>query len=736
MGISVGFDVEEPRVQVDRLAVLVTGGIRDRIQWDMANSTGMWLDLTTYTTMLLPYQVRPEWGQGSTYPYNRLMKGDYALTDAKWKEHNYRFDGDTYLYGVGDEGGAVTHASYSRNRGWFFSYFAFGQNDTFPSLQVMIGTVGLSFYSDGSVYVYKPVAEFADFVDENLDGSGSITSYKNKYYQPPQGNRSDNLSGAPVDVLIVPWRKRELLIVSNRGGGFSHVFRDISLSDSDPTIIAAGPMGWYVPTAQPMVQAAPLTFPTSGQLRSFVRYFREPPKTGTSPDCVAYYDLPGYGVEPTCVASLTDELGTPFIPDDAAQTCTLTVDVTGDGTNTPFIYGASAVFDRVVVNTDGEHTTHFESDTLELSLNVPEQPSGVVLTIEVRGTDADSLTLNNRPVEVDLDSVPIFFGRSGPPKFTDSPNPDMQKIRWEVRDPWVALENYQIVDPLPFDTVNLADQIEDLATMTGYDNSQMDVEDFDFTIPSLGANSKGDWAVIPEPGDKAAKWIEKLWEDYAQNCIVGFYPSASGLFFRFRSEATLSQTPSVMVYSTIDEAYDAYIGDGYTAAQAWVLAYKGVYRSFIQDSLAIEANDIRVTGWDSRLDQAFQIHDQDLTSKDPTLVPGSRPDNWWGEPLRYSLFDPAIVDMSTLDYVAGILRSRLMYQTYVGELKCNFLVKADGSPVWKGDAIGIAGYGIYRVTSFNAEFRSNRSVTIDSLGIQIPWYPATYVVRYIGPLPA
>lgn len=756
--LTVQIDVAEPRIQYDRLGVLTTGskesadGNINRVQWDMFHSNaGAQLDFITFTGYLTPAPASAAWQTSARTQFLIRQADTDKAASANWTEINsHKFTGDIYLQSLGVNEPVQTLATFEKNMPWWFSWFAHGQGDQFAQLKVILGNVGLEFYTDGTCRIYKPVAAFADFTVTNYRGEGNITKLDNDHIPISgtnvQGGAQTSIQDAPVDVLIFPWRKRELVIMSTRGGGFSFCFEDIDRDDPDPTITAAGKMQFYVPTGQATVQASPAKlrtgnwFATTGMFLSQVLELRQPPKTGAVAVAQAYFDLPGYDVAPTVAAKVVDyDTFADFVGNGVKTKCRLRVDMAGNGKNTPWLYGASAYFAAVTKNTDSAHAITLDSLITEANLSVTESPADVVLTLKTRDVATLGASVSqikrvaNRPIRAVIGTPPtdptaatgiaLLTGRTGSPKWHEAVRDSATHLTWECRDRWKSLEKYTILDPLPFDGRLLEDVIKELAMLPGYPSSDMDVEPFGFPLPSLGQTSKGEWSLIPEEGDSPATWLDRLWEDYAKTCVRGWYPSATGPKFRFRLPqeygGSLSSTESLTIYETTAQAVSL---GGRSAAEA----YQYVYTSFEEDTLEIEANDIRVTGWDSRIDRAFQAHGEDANSKIPDTAPSARPENWLGEPRNVALFEPAITRQTEANYAAAVMGYRLMTSPRPSSWGSQMLFNGDGSPVWTGNVVKLYNKGRYRVLTVSIDFKFESSTANRA------WRPATYTGRYLG----
>lgn len=738
MSVAVRIDTAEPRILRDRLAMLTTGSKDGRLQWDLGLSSNIWVDLVTYSAILQPVQTKAEWSSSAAAPYGRLRKADFSLTGASWVEHSYRFNGDVYLYLVGATETVTTHTTWERNQGFWFSFFSYGLNDAYCQLQVRMGTVGIEIYSDGSVRLYKPVASMADFTTANLIGSGSITDLDDRHSR--QSGRSDGapgrmMTGMPTDVMIMPWRGREILITSNRGGGFSFTFEDIAADAVSPTITSSATMAWKVPYGQAMVQCAPLRFASSGALVSRPYTLPEPPEIGApAPTCQAYYDAPGYGVQVAPAASaVANDGSTPFVPDGTEDTTRLRIALTGDGTNTPAVHGGAVVYDATTQDTDESEEADIAGYIDEITFNVPESPSGVQVSLRIRDADAcaavaDNISMaSNRPIEIDLDGHTVFWGRTGRPDYTYNLNAHIDSVDIDCRDQWVALERYQIQTPTPFDSRDLADVIEELAIMPGYSTWNTDIEAFGFTLAPGSRAAEGEWRLIPEAGDNPAEWIERLVNDYTPKAVTGWVPAALGPTFQCATPASLGTTPALRLYATNAASHAAYIALGYSEAEAMQLEHRGVWRTMRETVEEARGNIGSVWGFDPQIDMAVAATWADAASRVPNTVPSVRPDNWLGEPKRVSILDPALSTQAMVEYAAAVQRATCSTQRRLAELECDLLLKPDGTLLWKGECIQVESWGIYRVLTFTASLKSDARGWV--------WRPAQYTLEYVAPEP-
>ncbi len=687
--ISVTIDSQEPRLQYDTIA-----GVYDGTQWDMYASGSVFVDFVTYTAMLIPHQFTPSWHTSGAGVYARHRKADYLLTTAsKWVEHvGARNSGDYYLHSQNVNEVVYTAAAYPKNQPWWLSWFSFNAGNE-DHVEMECGwvapgnSVSLRFRSSGAVEVYKAGTAVPLVVGNIVDDRTPYPSPYGTEYARTSG-KSRTLAGQRVDVALIPCRGRELLIISNAGGGFNYRFEDLDPNDESPAITDAGRFWWYVPEGQAQVQIAPLRFATGGTIYSPVTTLRYAPQTGATVTPTVNYGTAGYGSVSASGTIVGTALGV-FTPDGTVDKLRFKVTMAGDGSASPWLYSSSFQFAGSVTNTSSSGTS-LTSVTQAAHYSVPESPSDVRYTVALRGAEGLPGTvvnrLGNRAFKVTIGAVDIFTGRTENPRWMERgwPTEEARQTTLECRDYWKVLEHYLFNDPIPLDGMNLGTAFAYILRSAGFGTAYHDFDSIDFNLPKTAQASEGDYALWPKAGDSAAEWLTRLHEDYAANYYIGWRPTASGPKFMLKGTATLGTVPSATLYDTI-------AGGG------------TVYRSYRETTLEPEANDIWVMGQDPRTKLPILSHYADLSSQDPTIVPASRPSNWLGEVRRYGLIDPAIADQSTANWCVGVLRDRLTHERFIAEWGSDLLLKADGAPVWRGDVVRLINVGDFRVIAFSGE---------------------------------
>lgn len=739
MGITILADVTEPRVSLDRIGVLADGG-----NWDPAFLTTCGVDAVTKTAMLRPLPLTNQWWTGpATGSYVRIGLAEYNLaTPANWREYSPTgIVGDSFLYSLGTAALPVvaTNASLTRNRGvylaWYCANWGAEQGTAIECGWVGVGqNKSLRILTNGDVQIWdRGTAILTGNIRDNNAGTDQ-SPYPHPYgaYAYPGGaavGRTD--ANLWQGVCLIPCRRRELLVVSpTSGGGFTALFDDIPPDEPDPEITASGPFWWYVPQGQAVVQLAPLRFNTSGTVVSAPHWMYYAPGTAQAgaATVTVYSDQCGYG-SASAVGTVFDTTGTVGFPyDGTAQTCRVGVVISGDGTATPWVYGAGLEVPGTVADTYAG-TVDLTTYTVARQtprLDVPETPEGVRFAFTVKdpltldaGAYTKAVTVSNRPLLVqnarDSGTVPMFVGRTGAPKWTEAISDEARDMELECRDYWVALEQYRISDPIPFDGMNLGTAMQRLLGMAGFGSAYWgEFGTVDFTLPRMNAESNGEWALLPEVGDTAADWLLRLQRDYYPTAYMGWVPTAGGAQFRLKSTAELGTAPVGTVWFQAGSAGTAN-------------APGGVVRRYQEHVLQPEANEIRVIGRDPRTELPIVAVYTDTASQSPGTAPADRPANWLGEPRKYSWVNPAIIDQDTANWCCTLLAQRLTPVRRMAEWECEMLWRPDGAPAWRGDCVCINGTATYRIDSLSTEFGLLAGTAYDGWGWQGFWLPTRYV---------
>ncbi len=724
--VSLVLETAQKRLATDRLGTLCTGD-----DWSPAHSSNVLIEPITKTAILLPAPRSATWQSNGTGVNARFNKANYTLTSSKWRNEGIDFYDDVYLVGTDPSGNpgeaVVTTSNIGRNCGVYLKWFAansssqewiqlecgYGANPSAPETH----PIALRVWSSGKVEVWR----FNSYLGD-IDISGN---------ENPQ-----QLANTFTDLLIIPYRRRELLLLSNRGGGGTMLFTDLDDID-DPTINAEMPFWWFVPSGLAKVQCAPLRFAESGYVCGIPSYFRQAPKVGATETNLLAVDDNGQDSDAFLVE--LDDINEPFVPDGTENAARIRVDLEGDSYRTPNLYAAHCAFEGELAETPAAEVA-LDDWLVKLSLDVSDSPSDSSITAELKNPEEITtagvhglLTISNRPYELrivpadeEAEPVLIFTGRTEPVQFQDANSDTAKRVTLECRDHFKQLENYIFSDVVPLDGMNLIDAVRFILNTAGFENAQLDLEALDFVLPETANPSRGEWNCEIQTGDTAAEWIQRLHQDYMATWFYGWVPQADGFKFVLKSPEGLSDAAVCKLYCSLAEAIDDLGGEeGETEEELRARITSLLYRSYSEEILEPEANDIWVTGWNPHTQRPIQVHKQDAASIEPTTDVDERPDNWLGEIRKFGLFDSTLTTQAACERAANIIFERLTPHRVMAEFESDFLIKADGTPVWRGDVVTLGDKGDYRIKSVSAQF-----VTEPKTG-DIKWRPTRYAAEKI-----
>lgn len=699
MALSIVFDHAQTRVLDDRITVNVGGEEMDAD----GLSSGVWIDPITKTLMLTPNVKKASWYVLDTGDYAKLGISDFGLSGTDWENRADQHAKGPWICrkDASTNGAAITTSTYAKNRGFWISWFSYGSGDVFLQLRcgwnssaTIAGGVGVEVYSDGTVLVYK---------SGDLVGSGKISP----------GNAAGTKSNTVMEMMLLPFRHRELLVYGN-GDGFTVLFEDIDEDDADPTITGATNWWWEIVDGGTQVQTAPLVFNTAGGTAYSVKTsFVEPPATGedeeefsndsswlTSPAVYKIYGHPAYGSgTQTAVSSLVEWDTTAFTPDGTTDQVRIkTVLSTSNAGYTPFIYGAQMGFEGERADTDDSEEFDATGETVAFDMSVPDSASGVRGRIILRdpvALESDIAALRtqcSRPIAVKLGTQFLIDGIGDAPDYDDGPNELAERCMIEIADRWQAMEQYIFRETIPLDGVNLSSVLRFLGRMGGFPLTDTAVSTSTFDIPFQPSRICGEWGTLIEPGDSAADWFSRLIDTYAGNWIYGVRPKTGGVELYAQSPTDLGTTAAKTLYRTKADAIAGGVASN--------VADLAVYRSFMATGLEPIANDISVTGLNPRTGRPIRSHKADAASKNPVTAPSSRPTNWLGFTRPYGLVTPEITTQAACDFACELLYDRFTPIGKIAEWECTLLANGSNVPLWRGANVRLVGEGVYQIRSF------------------------------------
>jgi len=715
--LLVQFDVAEPRPQKGRL--MVAG---DGTTWDLANSSNVWQDPATLTVMLAPLPVTAAWRTSYSGDYVRYRKTDYTLTTSgSWKELQIKASGDYYLQSLNVTETVTTASTMGNtNQAMYLNLYIPGLKDMDDSIFLKCGwgtgsgSVALWFAANGLVQVYKSGTLVGTYGrnDTNLQpGVGAA------WVQSPNQQF--------VSIMLLPMRRRELVVTTNYGVAFSHVFSDLSAASTTNTIVPNATFNWTVPSGQASVQLAKVKFAASGYILSPVKKLRYAPPTGATFTATSAYDTVGSGT-PTVTNSVVKDDGTAYTPNGTIADVRLKVALGAGSSNlsTAGIYAIDMVYDPATSTTypgDVDVTCHIQS----LSLSCGEdgrttcEITARAAALSTAGVSQSDIT-SDRPVRIALSDgavspayIDLFRGTLTPPKveYEQGDTTKGQRVlKFSGQDRSRDFDLSYIVESFPYDGLAGDVAIADLTLQAGYSFSSYGIIDtVTLTLPYTTNISKGQYALAPDYGDTVGGYLDKIKNEYFATWITGWVPTTSGYKYQFRNPSALSTSPQITLYQSI--------ADATTAGVTELLRPKRVVRRLSEYRETPESTSVNVVGQDPNTGTILRSGAIDTAAETAGTAPASRPANWRGRPILYELRDPMLTTQGAVDDAATILYSRLTTGRQLVEWESDLLVIASNNrPVWIGDVVriidtdGTSTKGDYRIIAIpTVEFIDERS---------------------------
>ena len=708
--LLVEVDCPEPRPDLGRVCVGADG-----TSWDRAYSTG-WFDSVTNTVMPAPLPVTEGWSSNYSGLYARIPRSSYTLTTGSvWKQMEINAAGDYYLtattLGTANTEWVRTTSSYVANQGWYISAYVpnWVDKSALPFLRVQWGygsasTIELVFRGDGSCIVYKNGIQKGvyDQSDTNRNPGRNVTT-------------SSAVGQRQVSLMMLPFKRRELLVTSTFGANFSHTFEDLNDTPGN-TIVPSGSFAWKVPYGRPTVQIAPVAYETTGIFYSKPIQLRYAPPVGATFDAQIWGDVVGTSAGTVTTAlSVVDAGGSPYTPDGVIDTLRVKLTVT---TPSPYTqtYGVAAALASSTPDPtatyDGPVDITQYIDNLTLSV---DETSKTTLKMSARrqklldaGVDQPQIT-GDRPIRVAISDsatptptyTDIFRGTLAPPQIQyeqGDTSLHFSTLQFEGQDRSRDFELYYFQDGILYDGYTGEDAIGDMMSMAGYPpatyleyNDAVGIE-----ISRSPDIARGYSNFVPQRGDTIASMLQRLKTDYAATFVTGWSPTGSGYKFQWSNPNDLTQTSVMTLYQSVAAA----AAGGVVAA----LQNKRVVRKMTAHYESPECNQITVIGQDPRTGDLIYAYEFDSASQTADTAPADRPYNWRGRPVPYILSDPSITSGLVAQQAMFSLKERLMTGRILIEWESDFLIlSATNRPLWVRDVVtimqpdGVTIKGVYRI---------------------------------------
>ena len=333
-------------------------------------------------------------------------------------------------------------------------------------------------------------------------------------------------------------------------------------------------------------------------------------------------------------------------------------------------------------------------------------------------------------------SIDLVRGTLSSPTINYEPgdtNYNNSTLSFELRDRMYDLEIAQLTDSIPLDGMTFSEMLQNLFPVVGLTTSDYSVSTSTFTIPRNPEIAAGTYNLSPSREDTIKGIINRVKQDYAANWYTGWMPSYSGYKYYWIDPTTLSSTPKVTLYQSVQSSISA--GFGQEDAQSRV-----IYNLKKQYEVP-EANHIFVTGVDPASSALIYSFSNDTASQTPGTAPASRPNNWVGRTKAYILIDPSITTQTAANQARTILQNRLTTGRTLIEFESEILTKLDTDTklnfMWLGDIVkimmpnGTDVYGEFKIIAIpsitflydNDNFRIRRATyRCEMNGTNAAWY--------------
>ena len=708
--IKVEVDCPEPRPAKSRLVIGADG-----TSWDRATSSEYaWFDSVTGSAMLLPMCFDGAYDTTFSGIYSRLQLSDMETPfGGTWRQYQVRGAGD-YWCSQEDTTTAYsirTATSWAANQGWCLGMYH-GNIPTkakrmvlavafAPTATMSMSPLYLRFFTDGSLQIFKDgvLKGQYDQEDSNKTAGRLVNGLT------PMGNQYHS-------VVIIPHKRRELLVLTSWGLNISHLFEDLSQDSTTNTIIPAGKLQVQDAVSRQFLQFSPIRFVSSAAIYSKPIKLRYAPPTGAVFTARVIQDRVGRATGGSSVtASVVKSDLTAYTPDGVIDTVRLKVQMTSsDNIESPGVALGEAWYQPAQATTADDPvdiTGLYES----LSISVDET-SRATLSMTARrqrlldaGVEQPQIT-SDRPIRIAVGSsgasptyIDIFRGSLTPPqihyerRWTQSH--DVLQFDGQDRTRDLELTMYQ--DGIVYDGMTMQSAVSDMIQTAGFLSTDLIWDDTSgFTLPRSADIARGYSTVVPQRGEYVATLLSKMKNDYAATWVTGWSPTTTGYKYQWSNPNDLVNTPIMTLYNSRQDAITAGVsGD--------LVPHRVIYKMSAHYE-SPEANQIIVLGQDPRNGDLIYSYAADGASADPTTAPASRPYNWRGRTVSYILSEPAITSDAAAIQAKNVISTRLMTGRILLEFTSDLLIDdATNRPLWLRDVVqimmpgGATIRGIYRI---------------------------------------
>jgi hypothetical protein len=703
--VRVLIDVPEPRPVKGRLAVGADGST-----WEFkpgVTASDVWIDPCTSTVMLAPLPVTDAWRSTFSGNYARYSYSDFTGTDiSKWSGfHVSTSTSDTAIRMDQTTANPIDlTTSLPSNCPMWFRYY---RNSPQDSSDDIILSARYNYGKAGS-------APNNFSVEVKFRGNGSISIFKNGNLEATYDRSGSNFSSARaytsifnptkrwVNVMIIPFRTRELLVWTDNGTCFSHTFEGLEYPNNTTNypITPSGTFSFVVPTGKIALQVARCYFKTSGYIMGSKKTLRYAPTSGewTTPTYQVYKDDFGDGTAPTITTSVVDATSpfATFAGNGVKTDVRIKVAWSGGaaGANAG-VYCADAWVDQPASATyDGTIDITEAVESLSLSTGEDGRTS-LDMTARIAALIGKSVpklaTTGDRPIAIQISSpktgaswVDIFRGTLSPPEIIYQPSADAYTnglMKFTGVDRYGDFDVTMFPESVPNDGNTIPNFFDAVFPVAGYSTATYLSSNYTtgFSLPTSADISRGNYAMVPKRGDYVGGYINQYKDEYLATWYFGWRPTSAtsptgGYKFQVSDPADVGDASVATLYQTMDDAqlWGGYLG--YEASQYTVRGMRRLYES-------PEANQITVVGQDPKTNKLLTKTLIDASSQIPGTAPASRPDNWRGRPIQYILTNENLTTQSAVESAADLLYDRLGTGRYMIEWESDLLTYFDPAPI-------------------------------------------------------
>lgn len=688
--LKVEVDCPEPRPLKGRLVVAADG-----TTWDMANSSNVWADPVTGTAMLMPNPVNANWTTTYTGDYARYSLSDYTfITPTNWEQMQIKAPGDYYIQSLGLTEWVMTTSPVLANQAMYISMYVPGLKDVNEDIILKCAwrvsdTNQVEFWltGNGTAVIRKNGVQVGKYEAGNKNIAPGGYTWK------PSSTKN-----TWITLMLIPCRQRELLVISDFGVNFNHVFTDLPIGVAN-VITPATNFYWAVPGRQATVQLAQIKFATSGYVLSPTKTFRYAPPVGATFSVTSAYDIIGSG--PSGTIYMTPQVvkadGSFYTPDGVIKNVRMKINFFGSGTGTYGLYEVDMVYQPSAGSTSNT-PIDITSALTGLSLQVNENGRATCTFSAYRkrlddlGVQQSQIT-SDRPMRIAINTASsgtavwkdIFRGTASSPAITYWGGPDANKdlslLEFNGTDRSGDFDLIWIVESFPYDGLSPDTAIDDLVTIAGYDPADVETDTFGLLLPYTKNISRGEYTLAPDYGDTVGSYLDKIKNDYYPNWLTGWFPTSTGYKYVWRNPA--SSTTAVM---TLWQTTAGAITGGIPQS----LAPSRVVRAMRAHWETSEATQVQVIGLDPVAGKYLFQQQVDDAAELPSTPPASRPANWRGRPVPYQFRDPALTTQEAVDRAALVLYERIVPGRALIEFESDFLILVSSNrPLWLNDVVRI-----------------------------------------------